>query len=156
MEYEKYRLYKKKYLNLKKQFGGSEFTYRFYDLKDTLDRLFLCEMKLEINDYTSIKDVNIRLETTTNYEEIIVKEFNINNILDLPRYMYNYVSHNPNIRISKIDNNETNYRKLIVQIISVIKNIILVLKNPDSNSYIKLERIIQNKVYRYLKPYKSV
>jgi hypothetical protein len=46
-----------------------------------------------------------------------------------------------------MDNDETNYRTSIDHIINVINDVISALRNPGSNSYIVLERIIQNNVY---------
>ena len=114
------------------RFGTQELIYRFFDLKDTKDYTHSYVMKLLYNDNSSIIDISIDFHIETNIEtEIIVRHFNIENILDLPQFICGYIRRNPNIRILSRENN--NYITFINYIILIINKIINLLHIIDNN-----------------------
>jgi len=97
MEYEKYRLYKKKYLNLKKQTGGYrnikniEFTFTYNNDPDTI-----LQYKLTLSG-ESVRNINIKTEISKGElnTNTYTNEYTFDTIFDFIQSIHN-------IRIEKI------------------------------------------------------
>jgi len=137
-------------------FGSKELIYHFFDLKDTYDYTKSYVIKLLAYYTSSIIDISIDFHIQTNFETI-TKHFDISNILDLPKFIYNYVRPNPNIRVLQKENN--NYTIFINHIILIIQKVIdllhIINDNNISISNITNHEIFNNSKTKYNKTIKE-
>jgi len=169
MEFEKYRLYKKKYLKLKKQLGGvideeyrSSIAYSYKLRGDNslpVHDIVISSLGSRFNEI----NIKVKIEYLDNSKIIEEMTFTINNIIEFLIFIKNF--NKKKVNIDTFDNstskeNEINYKKLISFVDLLIKKIKRILRinstiigsnNTYNNTYENIHRqmITQMQTARY-------